>query len=152
MVSIILRAMLLSMLPISELRGGIPYAIANGVKPINAFIFCVIANILVIFIVFFFLDYLHKHFMKINFYRRLFEIYINRSRRKLENHVGTRLESIMLFLFVAVPLPLTGAYTGSVLAWLFGLNRKKSFIAIALGVIIAGIIVTLATVGVVKLL
>ena len=51
-------------------------------------------------------------------------------------------------LFVAVPLPLTGAYSGTLLAWFFNLKRRKSYLAIFLGVLIAGIIVTLTTLGI----
>ena len=51
-------------------------------------------------------------------------------------------------LFVAVPLPLTGAYTGTILAWLLDMNWKKAFPAVSLGVLVAGIVVLLITLGV----
>jgi uncharacterized membrane protein len=51
-------------------------------------------------------------------------------------------------LFVAVPLPLTGAYTGTILAWLLGMDWRKAFAAVGLGVIVAGVIVLLITLGV----
>ena len=54
-----------------------------------------------------------------------------------------------LTLFVAIPLPATGAYTGTIIAWLLNLNYKKSFFAIAAGVIIAGIIVTALSTGII---
>ncbi len=54
---------------------------------------------------------------------------------------------LALAIFVGIPLPITGAWTGTLIAWLLDLNRKKSFIAIASGVIIAGVLVTLATLG-----
>jgi uncharacterized membrane protein len=54
-------------------------------------------------------------------------------------------------LFVAVPLPITGAYTGTVLSWLLAMEWKRSFIAVAIGVVCAGIIVMLATLGVVSI-
>jgi len=56
-----------------------------------------------------------------------------------------------LMIFVAIPLPGTGAYSGSIAALILGMNKVKAFISISLGVIIAGIIVALATTGVVKL-
>ena len=71
---------------------------------------------------------------------------------KFEKHIGSRFEFIALCLFVAVPLPMTGAYTGTVIAWLFNLERKKSYISLALGVLIAGIIVTAVTLGIKNIL
>ena len=70
--NVILQTILLSILPISELRGAIPYAISNNVDPIVAFMIAVIANFLVAPFGFLFLDYLHKHFLKINSYKKFF--------------------------------------------------------------------------------
>jgi uncharacterized membrane protein len=55
-----------------------------------------------------------------------------------------------LALFVAIPLPLTGAYTGTILAWLLGTDWRKAFPAVALGVLVAGIVVLLVTLGVIE--
>lgn len=151
MIRDILIAIFLSVLPISELRGGIPYAIANGINPWLAFLICVIANSLVTLIVFLILDFFHHKLLKWNFYRRNFERYVERNRHKLEKHVGTKYESLFLAIFTAVPLPLTGAYTAAILAWFFGLKRWRSFVAISIGVVIAGLIMTLGTVGLIKL-
>ena len=142
------KIILLSMLPVSELRGAIPLAIASGISPINAFLIAVIANALIVPILFFFLDTLHKHFYMIKYYRIPFDRYIERTRKKFENHAGTKLEYFFLFLFVAVPLPMTGAYTGTLIAWLFNMQRRKSSAMIILGVLAAGIITTLVTVGI----
>ena len=73
---------------------------------------------------------------------------VGRIRRKFQRHVGTRWEYLVLFLFVSVPIPGTGAYTGSLIAWLFKLKRRKSILTIALAVITAGILVTLIANGV----
>ena len=135
----LIKGIVLSLLPISELRGGIPVAMASGVGWMTAFITCVVANILVIIPVFFFLDNIHKHLMKIKIYEKIFNTYLDRVRKrvevKMEKHTW---EYWVLFLFVAIPFPSTGAYTG-----FFEMERKKSFITIALGVLAAGIIVTL---------
>jgi uncharacterized membrane protein len=56
-----------------------------------------------------------------------------------------------LILFVAIPLPITGAYTGTILAWLVGMNWKKAFPAVGLGVIMAGVVVLLITLGVISI-
>lgn len=145
---VIEKVILLSLLPISELRGAIPIGIAAGMKPFSVFLTAVIANSLVIPIVFFFLDTLHRHFYKIRYYQALFDKYIERTRKKFEKHAGSKWEFAALCIFVAVPLPMTGAYTGTVVAWLFNLDRKKSYLSLALGVLGAGIIVTLVSIGV----
>ena len=135
---------ILSMLPISELRGGIPYAILNGINPITAFLVAVLANILIIPIIFFFLDNIHDFLLKIKLYEKTFNFYISRKVEKVKRKYES-LELVVLFLFVAIPFPGTGAYTGVLLSWFFKLDRKKSFAIIALGVITAGIITTVLT-------
>lgn len=153
----------LTLLPIFELRLTIPLGIlAGSIKmPIlgsvigfglpwqEVFIICVIANILVVLPIFFFLDFLHHRFLHIRFYKRTFDFFIakvHKKSRKLEPQIN-KYGYIALALFVGVPLPMTGAWTGALIAWLLDLNRKKSFAAITLGVIIAGVLVTLATLG-----
>ena len=143
----ILNVVGLSILPISELRGGIPLGIAQGFNPFLVFLVAVLSNIIIIPAVFFFLDYLHNYFVRINIYRNLFDSYVQMTRTKLENKIGTNTEFLALMLFVGIPLPVTGAYTGSILAWFFGINRKKAYLAIISGVILAGFIVTLASIG-----
>lgn len=146
----LLEGMLLSLLPIAELRGGIPYSVAQGINPITAFIFCTLANILVIPLCFIFLDTLNKFLLKLKFYRKAFRWYVNGTRKRKEK-VERAYETygiIALTIFVAIPLPLTGAWTGTLIAWLLGLKRIRSFFAVALGVIIAGIIITLIVTGI----
>lgn len=147
----LILALLLSISPFSELRGGIPVAIGSGVNPLLAFILCVALNILVIFPIFFFLDHLHGYFLGNRFYERLSSKYLNSARRRATRYVE-RFGYIGLTLFVSIPLPITGAYTGSLAAWVFGMRRKKAYLAIALGVLIAGIIITLASIGLFSLL
>ena len=144
----LLDVAILSMLPISELRGGILLGISQGLDPLFVFLVAVLSNILVVPLMFFFLDNLHKYFRRINFYRRLFDFYIEKNRHKIENKFGTKTEFLILMLFVGIPLPATGAYTGSILAWFFGIDRKVSYISIMLGVVLAGIIMTLFSIGI----
>jgi len=148
----LLYGIILSILPISELRLGIPVAMSSNTPLIIIFLACVIANILIIPIIFLFLDFLHHRFLKIKAYEKLFSKLIIRTRKKMEHHVGTKWEMPALFLLVAIPLPGTGAYTGVFAAWLFNLKRKKAFTAIALGVILAGILITLASLGIYNLI
>ncbi|UCD18526.1 MAG: small multi-drug export protein [Candidatus Zixiibacteriota bacterium] len=140
-----IHAFILSLLPISELRGGIPYAVANDVPLAEAYLLCVFSNILVIPIVYLFLETVHRTFYKVTIYQRIFDRYVERTRRKAERNVA-RYGYWGVMLFVAVPLPVTGAYTGTVAAWLLKLNRKRSFWYLALGVVIAGVIVSIATI------
>lgn len=141
--NIILFAILLSMAPVSELRGGIPWAILNGISPAAAYITCVAANIAVVPLIFLFLELLHHHFERIGIYKKIFDKFVERTRRKLHKKVE-KYGYLGLTLFVAVPLPITGAWTGTLGAWLFGMDKLKSMLAILLGVAIAGMIVTFA--------
>ena len=140
-----------STLPVSELRGGIPLALSSGANPIVVFLVCVLANIAIILPLFLFLDYLHGKFIRVRIYRKMFRRYIERSRHKLEKHIGTKHEFLFVFLLTAIPLPMTGAYTASILSWYFGLKKIKAFFAIALGVVTAGIIVSLISLGIFSL-
>jgi uncharacterized membrane protein len=153
----IFYALLLTLMPITELRLGLPiavtYALDHGVSIILVFSLVVLLNILLIFFIFWFLDTLHHVLMNFSVYRKGFDIFLNRFQRKV-NKFEKRYETIgflALILLVAVPLPGTGAWTGSLLAWLLGLERKKSILSIAIGVIIAGILVLLGTLGFIKL-
>jgi len=137
----IIWSIIWSILPISELRGGIPYAIANDVNPFLAYFICVGANILAFPIVFLFLEFLHPLFLKVSFYQKLFDKFVLRTRKKLDKKIK-KYGFWGLMLFVMIPLPVTGAYTGSFAAWLFNIPKKKAFISVVLGVIISGIIVT----------
>ncbi len=125
--------------------------LALGLDPFLVYIVAVIFNFLAIPIVFFFLDHLHSYFLRNRTYRNFFSKYIGRNRKKLERAIGTKAEFWALMLIVLIPLPLTGAYTGSILAWFFGLKRRKAYLAIFLGILIAGIIVSLAAQGAIAL-
>jgi uncharacterized membrane protein len=136
--------LLASISPISELRGGIPLGIALGLEPWFAFLIAVVANALIFFPVFFALRLLYDRFL----HRiPLFDRYLNNLRRRGKPKVE-KYGLWGLLLFVAVPLPLTGAYTGTILAWLLGMDWRKAFLAVAGGVVVAGIVVLLITLGV----
>lgn len=137
------KGIVLSLLPISELRGGIPVAVASGVGWFPAFVICVLANVMVIIPVFFFLDHVHSYLMRIKIYETFFNMYLERVRKRIEAQLAKYTwEYWVLFIFVAIPFPSTGAYTGCLVAWFLEMDRKKSFITIALGVLVAGIVVT----------
>jgi len=141
MVLEILNTILLSVLPISELRGAIPYGIISGLNTAFVFMIAVVANILIIPVIFFFLDYIHRYLMYFGIYSKLFGKFIDRTKHRAHGHIS-KYGYFGLTLLVAIPLPLTGAYTGTLAAWLFGMERKKAILALSLGVVIAGVIVT----------
>ena len=146
----LLFAILLSVLPVSEVRGAIPFALKSGFDPITVFLVMSFFNILVVPFVFFFLDNIHHHFMKISHYEKYFNFYLERTRKKIEHKIGKG-TYFALLAFVAIPLPATGAYTGTLIAWFFNLNRKYSYIAISLGVLGSALIVTLVSLVILKL-
>jgi uncharacterized membrane protein len=137
---------IVSLLPIIELRGAIPIGVAMGLSPVTAAVISVVGNMLPIpFIVI--------------FIRRIFIWMQKKSARlariagKLESKAlekGSRLykgELIGLMVFVAIPLPGTGAWTGALIAAILGIRLKAAFPAIAAGVVIAGILVLGITYG-----
>jgi len=149
----ILVGLLLTILPVSELRGGLPviveYCLRNGVSVWPYFLLVVALNILVIFFIFLFFDFLHGSFMRLRTYRFVVGKWIDKTRKKAIR-VKERFDKwgyFALMLFVAVPLPGTGAWTGTFVAWILGLDRKKSFAAIAAGVVVAGALVLFASLG-----
>ncbi|HHB79718.1 MAG TPA: ligand-binding protein SH3 [Saprospiraceae bacterium] len=137
----LIYSILLSMIPIAELRGGIPYALANGISPVTAYFACTLANLMAFPIVYIFFGFFHDIFSKMDWYKRLFDKLVLRTRGKVEDKIE-KWGFWGLMIFVMIPLPVTGAYTGSFAAWLFGIPKRKAFLAVSLGVFIAGLIVT----------
>ena len=142
--NLLIQIILLSMAPISELRGGIPLAIASGTSPIIAFLIGTLANIAIIPLVYFFLSTINILLLKIPLYSRFFNNSVERSRKRIHKSIE-KYGYLGLAVFVAIPLPFTGAYTGTLGAWALGMDKRKAFASIALGVIVAGIIVTLVS-------
>jgi uncharacterized membrane protein len=129
------------MLPIAELRGGIPYALAHDIHPLTAYFICCTANMLAFPLVYIFFNFFHDLFNKMEWYRNLFDKLVLRTRKKVEGNLE-KWGFWGLMIFVMIPLPVTGAYTGSFAAWLFGIQKRKAFLAVTLGILIAGVIVT----------
>jgi uncharacterized membrane protein len=128
--------------PISELRGGIPLGILHyGLDPLFTFFIAVIANALIFFPIFFALRLFYD---KLLYRIPLFDKYLDNLRKRGKPKVD-KYGFWGLILFVAIPLPITGAYTGTILAWLLGMDWRKAFPAVGLGVIVAGAIVLLIT-------
>lgn len=132
-----------SVVPWVELRGAIPLGIAMGHDPLWVMAVAVASNCLVILPGFLALDLLYTRWLQhLPSVRRQVE----RVRTKGAAYVE-RYELLGLAIFVAVPLPGTGAYAGTLLAWLLGMDRRRAAVAIAAGVLTAGIVVTLTAAG-----
>ena len=139
-----LGIIILALAPVSEVRGAIPTGIALGMDPIIVFIVAVTFNALAFVPVYFGLEFFYSYFSRYEWVRRLVEKAGGRERGIIQKY-GT----IGLIAFVAIPLPVTGAWTGTLIAWLFDLDFKKAWATVALGVLISGtIVITLTLIGV----
>jgi uncharacterized membrane protein len=142
---VLLWTALLAFLPISELRGAIPFAVLKGGIPwYGAYAFAAAVNALAAPACWIFLSTLHKLFLRWAWYGRFFDRFVERARRKLHRGVE-RWGALGIALFVAIPLPITGAWTGTLGAWVLGLPKRKTMPAIILGVAIAGAVVSAVT-------
>ncbi len=138
-------------LPVSELRGAIPYAIKVGAIPWHeAYIMAVIGNFLPVIPILLLLGRVSRWLMQYSIWNKFFTWLFNRTR--VRGRMIERFEILGLIMFVAIPLPVTGAWTGCVAAYLFGIPLKKAVPAIITGILIAGTVVTLATLGVISFL
>jgi uncharacterized membrane protein len=135
-----------SFLPILEVRWGIPVAMAAGLHPVAAYFMCVLANIAALPCVFFFLDFIHHRFMHHGHYQWAFDKFMEKTRHKAHPYVE-KYGAWGLLLFVSLPLPGTGGYTGALAAWFFDLSRWKSYAALIAGRCIEGVIVLLISFG-----
>jgi uncharacterized membrane protein len=135
-----LGIVILSVAPVSELRGAIPAGIALGMDPALLFAVAVTFNALAFVPVFYGLEFFYGYFSKYEWVRKLVEKAGGRERGIIQKY-GT----IGLIAFVAVPLPVTGAWTGTLIAWLFHLDFKKAWVTVAAGVLISGTIVMALT-------
>lgn len=140
---------LLSAAPVFELRGGLPYAVARGADPHLALAVAVFANLAVIPAAVFGLVALRPYVADVKIIGSVLGWLDRRARRR--SAVVERLGLLGLVLFVAVPLPGTGAWTAAFVAVAAGLRPRNAAPAIALGVVIAGTLVYLASVGVMTL-
>lgn len=143
-------AILLTLIPGIELRGSIPLVLLVYKQGTPAVILITIFNILITPIVFLLWDLFLLFSRKINFLNRFVNFYLRNLQRRSENAIK-KYGFWGLMLFVAVPIPGTGAYSGALIAEIFGMNKLKAFIAISLGVVIASVIVSLAVMGIIPL-
>jgi len=138
---------LLSFTPIAELRGAIPFAIAHNIPWYWAYPYAAALNALVAPVCWIFLATVHKLLYGtvpdkgVKWYKKFFDRTVERARKKLSGSVE-KWGWLAVALFVAVPLPLTGAWTGTLGAWILGVSKKKTMLAVIIGVIVAGAVVS----------
>lgn len=140
----------ISMVPIIELRGAIPIAIANGINPYLAFIISVIGNMIPVpFIILF----IRKIFNLLRTKSNWLNGFVTKMELKANAKAETvrKYEALGLFILVAIPLPGTGAWTGALVAAMMDLRMRIALPMIFLGVCAAGILVSLFTMGFVSL-
>jgi uncharacterized membrane protein len=129
--------------PIAELRVAIPVAIIEYHFPwYYALLLAIIGNLLPVPFILLFLDAISRGLSKVGFFDRFLRWLFEHTKKR--GRIVERYERIGLALFVAIPLPVTGAWTGSLAAVLFGLKFKHAMLSIFIGILIAGIIVTCA--------
>jgi uncharacterized membrane protein len=136
----------LAMSPVLELRGAIPWAILmGGMTWQGAFIWSVLGNFVPIIPLLLLLDPVADYFRRWKLADKFFGWLFARTRRK--GRIVERFEFLGLILLVAIPLPGTGAWTGALAAFVFGVRFRLALPAIVIGVLIAGVLVTSAVVG-----
>lgn len=133
-----------AMLPIIEIRGALPVALATGISPVAAILITVLGNILPIPFILLFIrpifTYLKRH-------GKIGEIITKIEKRALSKSGNISKRNIIgLTIFVGIPLPGTGAWTGALIAALLDMRIKYAFPAIALGVLIAAVIMTIISI------
>lgn len=134
------------MLPIIELRGAIPVGAASGLSWYANYLLCCIGNMLPVPIILLFVEYV-LNFMKKTRHLDKIAYWVEEKAEKYKGQV-TKYATWGLLLFVAIPLPGTGAWTGSLVAAFIKMNKKTAFLSVLGGVLIAGVIVTLISYGV----
>ncbi len=137
-----LAVIIISMLPIVELRGAIPVAHVFGMNPFLAYFLSVVGNMIPVIPILLLLGPISRFLMKFKWGKKFFDWVFERTRKRIGEKVE-KYETLGLSVFVAIPLPITGAWTGCAGAFLFGIKTRHAFWAILLGVIVAGVIMTI---------
>ena len=137
---------IISMMPILELRGGLIAAALLGLKGLPSFIICFIGNIIPIPFILWLITPIFNKMKKMKMFSGLVDKLERKAMSKKEQI--EKLQYLGLMLFVGIPLPGTGAWTGCLIAALLDMNKKKAMLAAILGVIMAGIIMIIVSYGV----
>ncbi|MAF14347.1 MAG: ligand-binding protein SH3 [Parcubacteria group bacterium] len=147
-----IATLLIAMLPVAELRGSIPIALTIYDLSIPvAYILSVVGNIIPAFFILWLLGPLSGYLIeRFSWANKFFDWLFDRTKHKFSGKYE-KWGMFALTLFVAIPLPVTGVWTGSVAAFIFGIPKKTSLALITLGALIAGVIVTSLTLGIITI-
>ena len=140
----------ISMIPVVELRGAIPFATFWGLDYFTALTVCVIGNMFPVPFIYFFARRVLLWGADRKYTGKYFRFFLDKGERggqKLTKKTGRGGLFVALMLFVGIPLPGTGAWTGSLIASLFDVNIKKAVLAELLGIVIATIIMSILSYG-----
>lgn len=143
---------ILGMCPIIEIRGAIPVGVGLGLSYFESFLIGFIGNVIPIYFIVKHIGVIFKVLSKIKIFKKIIDWASDRATKKIEE--SERLQNytaLGLFLFVAIPLPGTGAWVGSLIANFLHVPLKKAWLPLVLGVLTAGIIVLIATGSVVTI-
>ena len=146
-----LTAFFISMVPLIELRGAMVYAVGVGLSEIPALIVCVIGNMLPVPIIYFFARKVLVWGSTKKYIGKIFTFFLvkgERAGQKMVQATGRGGLFLALLLFVGIPLPGTGAWTGTLGASFLNMGFKSTVLSVSLGVIMAGIIMAVASTGV----
>lgn len=145
---LIVQVMVFSIVPWVELRISIPFGITKGLPPVVAFLSAVVASWVVIVPVFLVLDLFYERFLSRH---RLIRAGVEEIRRRGRRYVD-KWGVLGVAIYVSLPLPGPGVYSGAILAWLFGLPRRQAIAALALGVLVSAILVTAISTGLIAII
>ena len=146
-----LWAFLFSMVPLIELRGGVPIALGMGLPYFESLIVCVIGNMLPVPFIYFFARKVLVWGADKKYIGKFFRFCLEKGEKggqKLRSTAGRGGLFVALMLFVGIPIPGTGAWTGTLAASFLNMGIKSTALAVSLGVVIAGLIMALASTGV----
>ena len=128
-------------LPISELRGAIPLGLSFGMPIAKAFWLAVLGNVSFVVPALFLFDPVTQRLRKFKIWARFFDWVFERTKRNADSI--QKYEALGLAIFVAIPLPMTGAWSGVIAASLFKIRFRYALLAIIAGVLVAGVVVSL---------
>ena len=149
-----LLVFLISMVPLIELRAAVPVALGMGLNPVASYIICVVGNMLPVPVIYFFARKVLIWGKDKKYIGKFFTFCLEKGERAGQKMVKTAGRGglfVALMLFVGIPLPGTGAWTGALGASFLNMGFKSTVVSVSLGVIIAGIIMAVGSTGVLSM-
>jgi uncharacterized membrane protein len=144
---VMLLVIFITLIPTLELRASIPFGILSGENYLFVFLVAIITNIMLAPLVYLFLDKVIHLFFNFKWFYNLYHRVVDKTQKKVRPYVD-KYGEFGLALFISIPLPGSGVYSGVLFGYLLGLNYKKMMIASIIGVIFAGVIVTIISLGI----